>query len=152
MKLSKSLKKFFRIKAQKELRKRLLLNFQVKSIQSFDSPIFFGYGRFKLFMISTNSSRDFDKRGLNSFSSATVDSNWPLKCKIIANVSMLSTIKRTCNHELDKYENSPAVKRFSRGRNDTKYLRRLLGNQFVHIRELKEYLQWKQHVVREGCK
>lgn len=45
-------------------------------------PIFLGYGKFRLSIISTNSSSVFDNRGLNSFSSATVDSNWPLQKKI----------------------------------------------------------------------
>lgn len=41
-------------------------------------PIIFGFGRFRLFMISTNESISFVRRGLYFFSSPTVVSNCPL--------------------------------------------------------------------------
>lgn len=49
-------------------------------------PICLGYGKFKLFMMSTNSSIVFVSLGLNFFSSATLVSSMPLsEC---ANVCM----------------------------------------------------------------
>lgn len=56
-------------------------------------PIFLGLGRFRFFMMFTNSSRVLVKRGLNLRSSPTVDAVWPdAQRRTEPNMSSVATV------------------------------------------------------------